>query len=829
MLSILKNMNLSHKVMLFIAFLVTAFLVIIWQFQAGQAVLDAAAAEELRIRSIGDQLQVIESVGLDSRKVEKEFLMDANLQAVDQHKKNMNQMRVVVSKLSAAFVQEKERKLLDRLKLSLAEYESNFNAVVDFRIEIGLDESSGLLAKLKRAVKKVERVIRGSNDQNLMSRMLLIRQSEMEFIVRKDDKYLRRLERDLEMFRNEITEAEISDRYVRRITEGIDKYHKIFLEVSAAINSIKGRSVEFNVAANAMTPVLNDLKRYGEVLLEGNRQVVAESRASVERQFNLILVFVAAIACGVLWLSARSLIKGIGSAASVGLRVAEGDLDTEIDVTSNDEIGSLLQTLGSMQRQLKERIERDRKIANEALRIKTALDNASTSMMVVDNDYKIIYLNQSADTLFQKVEADIAEEIPEFSANSMMGACMDQFHKNPDHQRDILDRLEKSHNARIQLAGNVFDLKLNAVLNREGQRLGIAMEWDDVTGQVNAEREIDQTVAFVAEGDLEKRIELEGKEGFYHSLGSSINELTSTVEESLSEVEDVLSGLADGELLKRVSEGKQGAFGRLGSNVNQTSERLLDTVTGIREVAGAISSSSGEIASGNNNLSRLTESQAASLEETASTMEEFTSTVRNNADSAQEANKLAADARSLAEKGGEVVGQAVGAMTQITESADKIADIIGVIDEIAFQTNLLALNASVEAARAGVHGRGFAVVATEVRNLAQRSALAAKEIKGLIMDSGERVQAGTARVNESGETLKDIVESIQKVGGIVSEIAAASREQAIGIDQVNRAVADMDGAIQQNAALAEETSAASQAMDDQATQLNQLVDFFHTE
>jgi methyl-accepting chemotaxis protein len=226
---------------------------------------------------------------------------------------------------------------------------------------------------------------------------------------------------------------------------------------------------------------------------------------------------------------------------------------------------------------------------------------------------------------------------------------------------------------------------------------------------------------------------------------------------------------------------------------------------------------------GSTNLSQRTEEQASSLEETASSMEEMTSTVKQNADNALQANQLAVAARDQAEKGGMVVAKAVKAMTGINEASKKIADIIGVIDEIAFQTNLLALNAAVEAARAGEQGRGFAVVASEVRNLASRSATAAKEIKTLIQDSVQKVDEGSSLVTQSGATLEQIVGAVKKVTDIVAEIAAASQEQSAGIEQVNKAVMQLDELTQQNAALVEEASASSQAMADQARGLNEAM------
>ncbi|MEQ1848729.1 MAG: methyl-accepting chemotaxis protein, partial [Nitrospira sp.] len=233
-----------------------------------------------------------------------------------------------------------------------------------------------------------------------------------------------------------------------------------------------------------------------------------------------------------------------------------------------------------------------------------------------------------------------------------------------------------------------------------------------------------------------------------------------------------------------------------------------------------------EISSGNTDLSQRTEEQASSLEETASSMEELTATVKQNADNAKQANQLAASASEVAVKGGAVVSQVVTTMSSITESSKKIVDIISVIDGIAFQTNILALNAAVEAARAGEHGRGFAVVATEVRNLAQRSALAAKEIKGLIKESIQRVNDGSELVNQSGKTLEEIVISVKRVTDIIAEISAASQEQAIGVDQVNKAIMSMDQTTQQNVGVVENTANVAQSMRDQASQLHQQVQAF---
>jgi methyl-accepting chemotaxis protein len=285
----------------------------------------------------------------------------------------------------------------------------------------------------------------------------------------------------------------------------------------------------------------------------------------------------------------------------------------------------------------------------------------------------------------------------------------------------------------------------------------------------------------------------------------------------------------DAEIIEDIFGGMRAQTFRSVNAYNSARNSLSDLVARTKVASDSIAQASGEIASGTDDLAQRTEEQASSLEETASSMEEMTSTVKQNADNARQANQLAAQAREVAEKGGSVVGNAVRSMEEINTASKRIADIISVIDEIAFQTNLLALNAAVEAARVGEQGRGFAVVAAEVRNLAGRSATAAKEIKALVQDSVQKVQEGSNQVNQSGQTLDEIVLAVKKVADIISEISAASQEQSAGIEQVNKAVMQMDQITQQNAALVEETAAASQSMTQQTSSLRELVGRFQVE
>ncbi|CAE6776092.1 methyl-accepting chemotaxis protein [Nitrospira defluvii] len=298
------------------------------------------------------------------------------------------------------------------------------------------------------------------------------------------------------------------------------------------------------------------------------------------------------------------------------------------------------------------------------------------------------------------------------------------------------------------------------------------------------------------------------------------------MEKLVAEAQAVLGRLANNDLTQEMTESYRGDLDKVKTSINAVVQNLTQTITAVREAVQAVSSGAEQITKGNEDLSQRTSEQASALEETSASMEEMTSTVKQNADNAKQANQLAIAARDIADKGGSVTVRAVEAMGEINKSSKKIADIITVIDEIAFQTNLLALNAAVEAARAGEHGRGFAVVAAEVRNLAQRSATAAKEIKGLINESIQRVSDGSELVNQSGKTLEEIVSSVKRVTDIIAEITAASQEQAQGIDQVNKAIMQMDETTQQNAALVEETTSASQSMKDQAKELMSQMEVF---
>ncbi|MES2626194.1 MAG: methyl-accepting chemotaxis protein [Pseudomonadota bacterium] len=336
-------------------------------------------------------------------------------------------------------------------------------------------------------------------------------------------------------------------------------------------------------------------------------------------------------------------------------------------------------------------------------------------------------------------------------------------------------------------------------------------------------------VEAASKGKLDARVDVSNHWGDYRAIVEGMNNTLDAIAKPVSEVKDVITGFASGDLTKRMSNQYGGDFAVLSDAVNASVNNLVDMVSRIHDSSYNINTSASEISVGNQNLNERTQEQAAALEETSSTLQNLTARAEENTANAKSANQLAQSATNEAKKGGEIVYSAVQAMAEINEASTKIANIITVIDGISFQTNLLALNASVEAARAGEQGRGFAVVANEVRALAQRSATAAQEIKLLINDTVGKVDHGSKLVNESGVTLRDIVDSINKVGTIISEISASTSEQMDGFLEVSRSINSLDEMTQQNAALVEEAAAASESMADQSNTLRELMNFFKTD
>ncbi|TVQ54049.1 MAG: chemotaxis protein [Rhodobacteraceae bacterium] len=458
-----------------------------------------------------------------------------------------------------------------------------------------------------------------------------------------------------------------------------------------------------------------------------------------------------------------------------------------------------------------------------------ALDHSTSNTMIADENLDIVYVLPALERSLAQSAAWWRTRPSPVDATKLVGLNIDVFHKDAGRIRDMLSRMQDVYTTRITFDGRTFQLRATPLFHADGRRKGFVVEWLEKTETLKALREIADVVAGVSAGDFSRRLDPGKVAPENRELVEGVNAISATVGEFLSRLDGVLAAMAEGDLTRRMDTTHEGQFGHLADAVNTTIARLAKLVGEIKNTGVNLRAATAQIAQSSGDLSSRAESQAASLEETAATMEEMASTVRSNADNADRSKGIADGASLQADEARTVVRDAVSAMALIESSAGRIGEITTLIDSIAFQTNLLALNASVEAARAGDAGRGFAVVASEVRLLAQRSAEAARDIKGLISESSAHVGKGVDLVQRTGAALDAIAGSIGDLADKVGEISSATREQSSGVEEISSAVMRMDELTQQNAGLAEESATAAQSLAVQAERLSALVEVFRVD
>jgi len=624
------------------------------------------------------------------------------------------------------------------------------------------------------------------------SHFLATEPAEKNDIEKKIDESKRKLNEQMGAFEKLVSSEEEKKRfeqYKQHLSAFLVSHEKV-LELSRGGEKTydetrKYMLGELRIAFGAMTDDLNQLidisNKGADTSYQTAQATFAQARGWV---IGLLLGAIALATVMALW-TAGMIRRPLAEVVAVAEAVAKGDLSKQIDVVGKDEIAQLQRAMGDMVTTLK------------------AFISAQDQMAVKHDEGFISYRIPAAE--FHGAFADAANKTNELVASHIA---------------------VKMQVVEVVKRYAVGDLSVD-IDRLPGEKAKITEAIDGVKASLQSVNgEIAKLVDAAARGDFQVRGDVDKYQHDFKKMVEGLNQLMDTSDVALKDVGRVLSALSQGDLTEKITSDYQGAFGQLKDDANQTAARLSEIVGQLRDASESINTAAKEIASGNTDLSSRTEEQASSLEETAASMEELTSTVKANADNARQANQLAIGASDVAVKGGAVVSQVVDTMSSINASSKKIVDIISVIDGIAFQTNILALNAAVEAARAGEQGRGFAVVATEVRNLAQRSAAAAKEIKELIGDSVDKVDTGTRLVDEAGKTMEEIVTSVKRVTDIMGEITAASQEQSIGIEQVNTAITQMDEVTQQNAALVEQAAAAAESLEEQAGVLTQAVGVF---
>lgn len=458
----------------------------------------------------------------------------------------------------------------------------------------------------------------------------------------------------------------------------------------------------------------------------------------------------------------------------------------------------------------------------ESAVLTTAMNAASTNLMVADANFNIVSINDSLAKMFKANEKALKSVLPQFEATRIVGSNMDIFHKNPAHQRAMVDRLTQPWSGDLKLGGLVLALTVVPIV-RHGEKLGYVVEWLDKTQEAALQLQLTQVSQGAANGILHRRIDLANAQGIYHSLGNGINDLLNILSNFSSVISHSVGELAFSRLGADMSGDYKGAYKQVQNAVNLALRNLNELLGQVQYTSAEVTLAMTQLSEGVNSFSDQTQQQAAAIEQTAAAMAEMLAAVRSNAQNVQHANGLAQGVHNRVEEGNNVMQQALAAMQLIHDSGSKIGAIVSLIDSIAFQTNLLALNAAVEAARAGEHGRGFAVVAAEVRSLAQKSAEAAKDIKTLIDQSVNQIDHGTQLVQKTSVALVEVGSAVDEMSGLVSQIAMASQEQEKGIDEVNRAITVMDGVAQQSAALVEQTAASATHVADQMIRLDAVV------
>ena len=548
-------------------------------------------------------------------------------------------------------------------------------------------------------------------------------------------------------------------------------------------------------------------KIHEQIAADINANFASSMKSSVIIIFASILAFVV-----IVWLLLRSISKALKKVINISNNIANNDFNNVIDDTAKDEIGQVLSSLNKMQIALKNAFDNINNKTIESTRIKTALDVASTNVMMADTSDTIIYMNKSLINMFTDIEEEMQQVLADFDAKKLIGSNIDQFHKNPEHQKNMMANLNSTFVATMPIGKLTIVITANPVFDENGDRLGTVVEWNNRTAEISIENEVAHIVKSAANGDFSQHITEEDKDGYSLVLAKGINEVLQTTSTGIEDVVRVLRAVAQGDLTQKIEANYNGVFDQLKNNVNSTIERLTDVIGKVHNNTDLSANSAQEVNSTAQELGQGSSEQAASLEEISSSMEQMSANIRQSADNAGQTEQIAQKAASDAEESGKSVTEAVTAMKSIAEK-------ISIIEEIARQTNLLALNAAIEAARAGEHGKGFAVVAAEVRKLAERSQKAAGEISSL---SGSTVNIA----EQAGEKLLRLVPDIQKTAELVQEISVASREQDAGSEEINRAIQQLDQTVQRSAASAEELAASAGELTSQAEEQRKTMAFF---
>ncbi len=576
---------------------------------------------------------------------------------------------------------------------------------------------------------------------------------------------------DAYMIRNELGPAVATA--LQSVNKALDEQRKLQKEVSDAINT------EF--ASNIKSSVLTTL--------------VA------------VLLLVA-----VIWWLFRNISLSLKDVIRLSNNIAHKEFDNQFSSTSSDELGRVLSALEKMQHELKAAFDSISSQAVESSRIRTALDRASTGVMMIDDAGEIIYLNAALDSLFASVESELKHHIKDFDVSRLVGSSSGSLLAAAGMNKADIHNMSSTQDLSFEIGDAHFRLTVTPVTSDTGERIGAVLEWQDRTSQVNTEHEVAKIVDAASNGEFGQRIDEDDKTGFFKSLSVGLNKMLDSTESSINEVVQVMRCLAQGDLSKKIQSDYRGVYAQLKDDVNTTVDRLTDVLSTAHANSDNTVKTANEVSDAAQHLSDGSTRQSQSLDEISSAMEQISANIRQSADNATLTEQIAQQAAADAQESGNTVNQAVKAMKDI-------ADKVSIVEDIARQTNLLALNAAIEAARAGEHGKGFAVVASEVRKLAERSQKSAAEI-------GELSSSTMMVAEQAGDRLSTLVPDIQKTAELVQEISVASREQDIGADEINRSLQQLDMAVKQSHETTQTLSQSALQLSAQADEQREVMGFF---
>lgn len=572
----------------------------------------------------------------------------------------------------------------------------------------------------------------------------------------------------------------------------------------------EGLSAAISRVSSAVEPI----QETANALIDSKGQAARNSFIASGRLFTissivlgaLLLIILAALLAYIRYV-ARGINRGVKELSEGVARISDGDLETPVALKRKDELGSLGQAIDGMRQDLA------KQMGTSAI-FRSAVESASTNIMIADNDHNVVYMNGVIRGMFARAEVDIKKDMPFFSSESIMGNSIHRYHKDPQRIKGILENLRGNHFSTVEIGGRTFNQVFSPILDEKGQRIGIVAEWVDRTAEVAAENQVLSIIEMARDGDLDARMDLKGENSFIQSVAQNINQLLVIVDEFVQEIYESMSRLATGDLQSRIQREYNGRFQEIKDAFNRSMDKLEITVDEVRQNADILEKVSQQVNATAQTLSQNASELAANVEETSATLEEMTSSISQNSENATLTEKIATQSADGARNGGDAVQRTIDAMREIAQK-------IGFVEEIAYQTNLLALNAAIEAARAGEHGKGFAVVATEVRKLAERSRTSAQDISKIAEHSVEVAE-------NAGNVIRDMLPGIQKTADLVTEISASSNQQKDGTEQINAGVQQMSQISQNGAASAEELAATAEELSSQAESLTDHLAFFQT-